>query len=138
MPGAGFDAVSNPGLDRANRVAIVEERNVLLPRDSHRDPEAVIGGQIEEPARRDRVGPNDIHAVLDHHGEVLGRDVRRAIAASIVAWAERPVRHALHEQLAITAIEELPLHHGAMSMQDLDDSGPAHPLSHAVSPPPTS
>ena len=53
-------------LDRSPAAPVLEEVDVLLPRDADHDEEPVFGGDIEQPARRNRVCANRVEAVGGH------------------------------------------------------------------------
>ena len=70
MPGAGADALAHALLDRADAVGVVEERDVLLPGNPDHHVQVVLKGEVEEPARRHRAGPDGVQARGGHLLEV--------------------------------------------------------------------
>ena len=57
--------------DRAGHVPVVEERDMVRPRQAHHDAQAVLLGQIKDAPVRHRVGPDRVHAGATHQREVL-------------------------------------------------------------------
>src|SRR4051794_7717857 len=98
-PGAGAGAPAPAPLAGAAPPALVEEGDVLLPReaDEHRQP--VRAGEVEQPARRHRVDAHRVDARRAHLREVAFDHVRRGIARPVRARRERAIGHAAQVEL---------------------------------------
>ncbi len=111
MACAGLNARSNTALDRAPRLPIIQERDVLLPREADDDPETMVYSAIEEPDGRRRVGAHRVDARVGHGSEV-GRDGGGVGIVTVGAGTEGPVRNSSDVQLPV-CVEELPADHGS-------------------------
>ena len=59
-------ALSHAALDKIDRAAPIEERNVLLPWNSHHHPKAVSGGCVEQPHGWGGIKTNGVYASRRH------------------------------------------------------------------------
>ena len=105
--GLGANAVD----DSVRGTATLEECDVVLPREPDHDPQRVVGGPIEQPARRRRVDADCVDPVSRHCSEVVvylpfGRE-----EAPVVVRCECAVRDTTHVQLRATNCEKLPRRH---------------------------
>src|SRR3989442_396029 len=78
MVGTNPDPSPDAAFNFFDLAGLIQEGHVLTPVEPHHDPKPVLQGDVEEPARRTRVDPNDVEAVRGHLGEVsfhrLGRE----------------------------------------------------------------
>ncbi len=68
------DLRADVAADPAHQRAIVEERDVLRPRQSHHDPQTLARRGVEQLAARRRIGADGVDAERGHLAEV-GRDL---------------------------------------------------------------
>src|SRR5207253_3381860 len=97
-PDAAFNLFGLAGL--------IQEGHVLTPVESHHDPKPVLQGDVEEPARRTRVDPNDVEAVRGHLGEVSFHRLDREPLVAVLIDEERAVADAANPELVFSHIEE--------------------------------
>ena len=91
MSRAGVDSVADERFHGADTLLVIEERGVAFDGQSDHDAQAVLLRQVQQPARRWRVGAHGIQAVGCHLGEValdgecvgkfvpIGRGPKRAV-----------------------------------------------------------
>jgi hypothetical protein len=106
VAGDAADLLADALLDGARRRAVVEERDVLLPRQAGHDEQPVLGGLVEEPPRWRRVGPDRVDAGLAHRPEVAGDHGRGGELGPVGARCEGPVGDPADLQLAVPAVQE--------------------------------
>jgi hypothetical protein len=88
------------------QLVIVEEGDMLRPRQPDHHAQPFGGGGVEQVAPRRRVGSDGVDAELRHLTEV-GRDLLTGwelIALGV--GRKRPVRHALDEEALVAGLEE--------------------------------
>ncbi len=93
MAGAITDSSPHPILNGSGPFLILEEGNMLFPRQTDHDVQAMVQGNIQQPAGRYGVGPDRIDALRRHLGKVLFNDVRRMVFAAVFIWAKWSVSH---------------------------------------------
>ena len=91
---------------RADR-AVVEELDVLGPRDRDQHEQPRLGEQVHEPARRHVVDAQEVDAEVAHEREVGAHACRRAEELARRIGMERPVGDALEEKFLVSAKEKL-------------------------------
>ncbi len=106
MACAGAHAGPHPRHDVPRAALVVEEGDVLLPRQPHHHPQAVPLGAVQEPAWRHGVDADRVKTVCRHLGEVLLDDLWVVLAA-ILGGAERPVSGAPNVELLIPQKDKL-------------------------------
>ena len=109
---AGPDALSHAPLDRPRPLPVGEEGDVLLPGESNQDPQPMVVGQVEDPARWLDVRANRIDPVRRHGAEVGGDHVviRKGVPAHL--GRERPVRHPADVELVTAGEDKFSASHG--------------------------
>jgi hypothetical protein len=106
MAGDASGSVTHLLADLPYHPAVVEERHVLGPREPHHDEEPVLGGEVQQPARRRRIGPDRGQAGGPHHLEVPVDDVGLGIVRSVPSGSEGPIGHAGQVGLPAIRVEE--------------------------------
>ena len=113
MPGAGPDAFAHPLLDRASDAPASSRKATCcsqgIPTITYR---SCREGEVEEPARRHRVGPDGVQPRCGHLLEVALDGELVAVLAARLVRPERAVRDAADVELAVARVEELPAHLG--------------------------
>src|ERR1043166_5232653 len=94
MSGAAPHALADALLDVPGTLEILEEGNVLLPRQAHEHPQAALPRFVEQPTRRLRVCANGVYALLPHLREVPLHNTRVVILAAVRSRTKRAVGHA--------------------------------------------
>ena len=101
------DAVGDGAADGPGRGGVVEEGDVLRPRDAHHEPQPGVGRGVEDRRRRHRVSADRVDAEGAHRLEV-GDDLmegRKLLAARV--RGERAVGHALGVEPLVASEQEL-------------------------------
>ena len=91
-------------------LALLEKTAILHPGRSHDDPQSALLGQVQEPARRYRVGQERVEARVPHEREVAGHGGWLRELMTLTIRRKRAVRRALHEELLGSEVEELAFH----------------------------
>src|SRR5262245_56240237 len=106
----------------AGRLAVVEEADMLLPGNADQHMDIPLPSQVEQPWRRDVIGPHGIDAYLAHQREVLVDllSARKGTAHRI--WLKGAIRDATYEEFGCTRPQKFPtnldtwmLHRGGFS-----------------------
>ena len=87
--------------------AIVEERDVLRPRQPDHHAQAVPRGLVEQVAARRRVDADRVDAELRHQPEVLGDLADGGELIAVRVGRERAVRDALDQEPLVAGAQEL-------------------------------
>jgi hypothetical protein len=103
------DLLENCAADVAAERAIVQERHVLGPWQSHHHPQAVTGCFVEQTGPGRRVQPHGVDAELGHQAEVLRGLPGRWILMALGVRGEGAVGHALDEESLVSQTQELPV-----------------------------
>ena len=90
-----------------HQLAPVEEGDMLRPWDRHQDPDAVLGGPVEQPARRNGERAQAVRPDLDHEAEITLERLLLREREPVRRRGERPVRDAPEVELVVTDEEEL-------------------------------
>jgi hypothetical protein len=101
------DRARNGAADLAALLSIVEERDVLRPRNAGHHLQAVAGGRVEQVGCGNRVGANGVDPARRHCREVGGNTAGRREEVAARPGSERAVRHALHEEPRLASTNEL-------------------------------
>src|SRR5438067_679165 len=107
MARARGDAPPDSAPDCRRERPIIEKRHVLLPGQAHHHLEPILERDIEQPVRRDRVGPDRVYSVLRHLSEVIPDSLKWRIAGSICAYGEGSIGGPADVLLLVPAIYEL-------------------------------
>jgi hypothetical protein len=105
----GVDRRDDGLLDLTPDLPLVEELDVLGPRDGDEAADAVLRAGVEEPPRRHIVDAHEVDARVAHQREVGARFVRRAEMHPLRVGREWSVGRALDEKLAVALEEKLGL-----------------------------
>src|SRR4051812_39495779 len=84
-----------------------QELDVFRPRQRDQRANPFLAASVEKPARRRVINAHHIEADLPHLREIATDLFRRADVESFCIRLERPVGHALNEELAIAVEEKL-------------------------------
>ncbi len=107
VAGHGAGVGGHAADDVAHARAIVEERDVLLPREAAEHAQAVAARGVEQPARRRGVEAQRVEpAGADAREVALGRD--RGVRLAVGPGRKRPVGDAAQEQLLAAGVQEAP------------------------------
>src|SRR2546428_502657 len=93
MASTGSHSSAHTFLDSATKFFIVEEGDMLLPRQTYHDAETLLLRSIQQPARRHTVSADSVHAVSDDLGKVSLNNVRMWVLAAVFIGAEWPISH---------------------------------------------
>jgi hypothetical protein len=88
---------------------VVEERDVLLPRQTDQHHQAVAEGEVEQPPRRHRVDAHGVHPRRGHLREVRLDNRLRGEVAAVIVRPEGAVGDAAEIDPLVAALEELPV-----------------------------
>ncbi len=99
--------------NRLRQRAIVEECDVLRPRQARDDAESVARGFVEQVDRRRCVGADRVDAEVRHHAEILGDAFGGWKLIAVRVWRERAVRHALDEKSVVADLQKLAVRDGS-------------------------
>ena len=110
----GGNAPSYPPSDLPRQRLLIEERDVLLPRDSHEDLEAVLPSAVEKPHRRDGIGSKSVDPAGGHLTEVAIDDLLLRIQETVPTGPERAIRNPAYVELLIAYVKELAPHDRAL------------------------
>ena len=114
VPGAGAHTGAHALLDVVGAATVVEECDVLFPRQAHHHAQTVARGGVEQPGRRHGIAAHRVDAVLLHGREVgFERGVFRVVVAQhrgIGTRTEGAVGHAAQVELGVACEEELAAH----------------------------
>src|SRR5262249_11119397 len=80
---------------------LIQERDVLFPRQADHDVQAEFVRLIQNPRGRYTISPDSVDSVCGHAFEVSRHLARVRIFASILARSERPVRNPSHVEFLI-------------------------------------
>jgi len=90
---------------------------MLLPCDTRHNPESVILRDIEQPARRWRVGSHGVDTVGCHGSEIGSNDsgLRELVTRSV--RTKGSISHSLDPELAVTLVEKFSLYRDPVVIQ---------------------
>ena len=97
---------------------------MLFPRQSDHDSQVGALRRIQEPTRRDIVGPDGVDSCRNHGFEVLGYPCRVRIFGAVLAGAKRAIRNTPDIKLFFPNEEEFSPHLGTRQSPKTG-SGPA-------------
>ena len=103
MAGQGGDGLAHGLLDVFLHFPLVEEAQVFRPGDADHDPDAGLGGQIEEAARGDVIHADGVDAGPTHELEIADNHVILGQGFAPGVFRERPIGGALDEELVIAS-----------------------------------
>src|SRR5260370_41680953 len=115
MSRAGLHSSPNFVVNGIDALMIVKERDVLLPRQTHHNPQSMPPGEIEKPTRRHCISSNRVDAVLSHRGKVLGDESQIAIFISIFVRMKRAVGYATDVELLVAKKDKLSAHRRSLT-----------------------
>ena len=107
MVAAGLARGAHGAADLRHQGLVVEEADVLRPRDGDQHAQPVLGGAVEEPARRHGEGAEAVHAELRHEPEVGLQRRLVGKGKAVPGDPERPVGDAAQVELVVAHEEEL-------------------------------
>src|SRR5437879_12974943 len=93
MASTGSHSGAHTFLDSATKFFVVEDGDMLLPRQTYHDAETLLLRSIQQPARRHTVSADSVHAVSDDLGKVSLNNVRMWVLAAVFIGAEWPISH---------------------------------------------
>ena len=102
------DAVDHRAADPAHGLRVVEEGDVLRPRQADHDPKAGLLRQVEDGPAGQGVDPHSVDAERPHLREVGGHLAERRELVATRVRGKRAVGHALGKELFAPGGEELP------------------------------
>ena len=86
MTGARAHSFPHLLLDCFSAFAFVEKSDVLLPAEPNHDPQPMLGGDIEQPPRRNRVRSYGVSAEFRDFGEVGRNSFSVVIETAVDGW----------------------------------------------------
>ncbi len=101
-------AVDDGATDVAQRLGVVEEGDVLSPRQPDHEAQPDPGGLVEDGPAGHGVDPGGVDAERAHLGEVLGHLPEAGELVPPGVGREGAIGHALRDEFLITSDEELP------------------------------
>src|SRR5205807_2201842 len=93
-------------LDSATKFFVVEEGDMLLPRQTYHDAETLLLRSVQQPARRHTVSADSVHAVSDDLGKVSLNNVRMWVLAAVLIGAEWPISHTADIEFLVAQKDE--------------------------------
>ena len=106
MTRTGSNSLADAALDVPRLAPMVQEGDVLLPRQSDHDPKTALEGVIQEPPRRDRVRANGVEADRGHLIEMAAKNLLGGVFVTL--GAEGAVGHPSDGNLLVFQEDELP------------------------------
>jgi hypothetical protein len=88
------------GADMAGCLAVVEEADMLLPGDADQHLDIPLQSQVEQPLRRNVVGPDRVNARLSHQCQVLIHLLSAGKGAAHRIRLKGTIRDATHEKFS--------------------------------------
>jgi hypothetical protein len=110
VAGARPNTGSDPFFDRGWSRGVVEEGDMLLPRQADQHTQPVAIGNIEQPARRYGVGTEGIEAVGGHASQVPCDAVAVTELSACLIGSKRTVGHGAQVELRVAQEEKLAAH----------------------------
>ena len=110
MAGHPPHLLRHPAPDLGRQPRVVEKGDVLRPRDPGDHPQVLPRRLVEHRLGRRGVGADGVDAGLAHPREVAGDGGRVRVLAAVRVRRERPVRHALDQEVPAPRRQELPGH----------------------------
>ena len=98
---ARADALANALDDVISAAAVVQEGDVLLPRQSHHHPLTLLRGYIQQPARGDRVEAHGVNPRCGHQRKIAQNLRFRVIFAAVRLGTKRAVRYTANVEFFI-------------------------------------
>ena len=106
MASTGSHSSAHTFLDSATKFFVVEEGDMLLPRQTYHDAETLLLRSIQQPARRHTVSADSVHAVSDDLGKVSLNNVRMWVLAAVFIGAEWPISHTANIEFVVAEKNE--------------------------------
>ena len=110
MAAAGARRGADPVFDGTTSSPLIEESDVLFPRDSDHHIQPIFEGKVQQPARRHRVGTQRIDAVGGHLPEILRHSRRLGKLEPAVVGPESAVGDTFDPQFLRPDEQKLPFH----------------------------
>src|SRR5215831_18185440 len=101
------DSIAYTLFDRVGCPRTVEKGNVLLPRNTHNHPQAILPSGIQEPDWRHRIGPNCVNSVYAHGAEIALNDFRIVVQATVFIRVEGTVGDTSDVELLLSVEKKL-------------------------------
>jgi|SRR5215471_4322345 len=100
------NSFSNSVLDLVGSLGVVEKRNMLLPRQAHKQQQAPLGCNVKHPTGRRRIQADRVDARGGHQREIALDNFPRVIFGAVALRAKWSVRDAFDIKLLIASPEE--------------------------------
>ena len=89
------------------QLVVIKKGDMLLPGQSHHDPQSALPRKIEKPARRHCVRPQRVNAIGGHLRKILRGDLRIAVLPSVFVRTKWSVSYAANVKLPLANEDEL-------------------------------
>src|SRR6516162_462725 len=106
MAGASADSLAEPPLETTYAVTIIQERDVLFPRQTNEHSQLIIQRRIQQPARRHGISAHRIDVIGGHAREVAPDSFRIVVFAAVRFRPEWTVSDPANIKLVFTNEDE--------------------------------
>ncbi len=112
MTAQAAHVIAHVAHDLALQLLVVEKGDELLPPEANHHTKTVVRREIQEPARRQRVGAHGVESVSRHLCEVFANALAGRIEVTAFVRTKRSVGNAAHPELLVADEQELAAHRG--------------------------